>query len=133
MSSPHPELCVGAIVVHGDRLLLVRRGRGAGTGLWSIPGGRVELGETMEQAVRRELSEETGLEAREVSYVAHVERLGEGWHFVIHDHLVTIDDAAGAVAGDDAAEVAWIPLDRLDSTDGLVPGLVDFLDEHGLR
>ena len=58
-----PELCVGAIAVEGGRLLLIRRGRGPAQGRWSVPGGRLERGETLAEAVVREVAEETGLEA----------------------------------------------------------------------
>ena len=56
----HPEVAVGAIVVHDGCLLLVQRGRGAGAGKWAPPGGRVEFGETLVDAVVREVREETG-------------------------------------------------------------------------
>ena len=57
-----PLVCVGAIALDGDRLLLVRRGQSLAAGRWSIPGGRVEPGETLAEAVVREVAEETGLE-----------------------------------------------------------------------
>ena len=115
MPSPRPEVCVGAVVVHRGELLLVQRGRGAGRGLWSVPGGRVEWGETLEAAVRRELFEETGLRALDVAPLGVVERIDETWHFVIHDFLATIDGTDGACAGDDAAALAWVPLGELES------------------
>ncbi|MGD9702653.1 MAG: NUDIX hydrolase [Acidimicrobiia bacterium] len=132
MSSPHPELCVGAVVVHRGELLLVQRGRGAGQGSWSIPGGRVELGETLDAAVRRELREETGLEAVDVAHLGFVERIDETWHFVIHDFLVSVEGTEEANAGDDAAALAWVPLAELATRPGVVPGLVEFLADCGV-
>jgi ADP-ribose pyrophosphatase YjhB (NUDIX family) len=132
VSSAHPEVCVGAVVVHEGCLLLVQRGRGAGIGLWSIPGGRVELGETLVAAVRRELIEETGLVAGGVRYLGHVERIGLGWHFVIHDFLVEVTSSTGLRAGDDADAAEWVPLGKLSAVEGVVPGLVEFLEEHGV-
>ena len=131
-SSAHPEVCVGAVVVHDSALLLVQRGRGAGIGSWSIPGGRVELGETLEAAARRELLEETALVARDVHPIGVVERISDEWHFVIHDFLVTVDDPQPTRAGDDAAAIAWVPLSEVRSRPGIVPGLVAFLAENGV-
>lgn len=131
-ASAHPELCVGAIVIDDGCLLLIRRGRGAGVGMWSVPGGRVELGETMRAATARELAEETGLDGVVTKHVGWVERIGGGHHFVIHDYLVTVPGRAGARAGDDASEVAWVPLDQLDQLPGIVAGLTDFLRQHAI-
>jgi 8-oxo-dGTP diphosphatase len=126
----HPELCVGAIVIDDGCLLLIRRGRGAGVGLWSVPGGRVEMGETMVAATVRELAEETGLRGEAVRHLGWVERIGGGYHFVIHDYLVAVGDRRGARAGDDAAELAWVPLERVAGLPGIVPGLADFLRQQ---
>ena len=82
--------------------------------------------------MRRELTEETGLEAVGVRYLGHVERIGRGWHFVIHDFLVEVDSSAGLRAGDDADAVRWVPLAELSAVEGLVPGLIEFLGEHGI-
>jgi 8-oxo-dGTP diphosphatase len=130
--SSKPEVCVGAIVVRDGDLLLVRRGRGAAVGAWSIPGGRVEAGETLATAVERELVEETGLEGRCGAFVGWVERISSDHHFVILDFLVEVSGGGAATAGDDAAEVRWVPLREVVELDDLVPGLVEFLREHGL-
>src|SRR5205814_5606952 len=106
-----PEVCVGAVVVDDEnRLLLIRRGHGPAQGEWSVPGGRVEAGELLAEAVVRELAEETGLEGVCGELIGWVERVGDGHHFVILDFGVTLlDPEAEPVAGDDAAEAAWVP------------------------
>jgi ADP-ribose pyrophosphatase YjhB (NUDIX family) len=129
---PRPELCVGAVVVDDGRLLLVRRGRPPGAGRWSVPGGRVEHGETVCEAVVREVAEETGLRCECGPLLGWVERIGEGFHFVILDFRAGLAAGNGAAtAGDDAAEVAWVPLADIATVD-TVDGLVDFLAEHGV-
>jgi len=126
-----PEVCVGAVAVDADRLLLVRRGRGPAAGEWSIPGGRVEPGETLAEAVVREVAEETGLEAVCDSLVGWVERVADDHHFVILDFRATVLDGRDPIAGDDAAEAEWVPLDAVcDRT--LVAGLAEFLHEHSV-
>ena len=95
MSGPHPEVCVGGVVVHDGRLLLVRRGRGAGIGLWSVPGGRVEWGEPLADAVVREVAEETGLAVVPAGWLGWVERIDAAHHFVIHDFLARLVDGPG--------------------------------------
>jgi 8-oxo-dGTP diphosphatase len=130
-SRPRPETCVGAVAVDANRLLLVRRGRGAAAGTWSVPGGRVEGGETLAEAVLRELKEETGLDALCGDVVGWVERIDDEHHFVIFDFHVTVLSDREPVAGDDAAEAAWV--DLIDVADlRLTDGLAEFLHEHGV-
>ena len=132
MSRARPELAVGAVVVRDDCLLVIRRGHGPGAGEWSVPGGRVEAGETLHEAVVRETWEETGLEVVVERFLGWVERLGDDHHFVILDFVVGLLDAeATAVAGDDAAEAAWVPLHELSEI-RLVAGLHEFLTDHGV-
>lgn len=126
-----PQLCVGAVAVDEDRILLVRRGRAPGRGLWSVPGGRVERGETVAEAVVRELYEETGLPGVCEGLVGWVERLGEDHHFVILDFRVTILSTEEPVAGDDAADAVWVPLWQVAELP-LVDGLAEFLHDHGI-
>jgi mutator protein MutT len=128
----HPEVAVGAVAVHDGALLLVRRGRGPAAGEWSVPGGRVEAGETVAAAVVREVLEETGLEAVVDGFAGWVERIDAQYHFVILDFAVTVLDPTQApVAGDDAAEAAWVPLTELAEV-RLVDGLYDFLIDAGV-
>ena len=128
-----PELCVGAIAVVDGRLLLIRRGHGPAAGDWSVPGGRVEGGETLAEAVVREVAEETGLEAVCDDLAGWVERIGDDHHFVIFDFVVTVldDPESGLRAGGDAAEAAWVPLDEVAHL-RLVEGLAEFLHDHGI-
>jgi 8-oxo-dGTP diphosphatase len=126
-----PEVCVGAVAVDDGRILLIRRGRGPAAGSWSVPGGRVEWGETLAEAVLRELAEETGLEGVCDELIGWVERIGDGHHHVILDFRVTVLEADDPVAGDDAAEAAWVSLDDIAGL-ALVDGLAEFLHEHGI-
>ncbi len=130
MSPPTPQVCVGAVAVDDDRLLLVRRGRGPAQGLWSVPGGRVEAGETLAEAVVRELAEETGIEGVCGELLDWVERVGADHHFVILDFLVQVLAPTDVPRpGDDAAEAAWVPLDEVADL-ALVDGLAELLHDH---
>jgi 8-oxo-dGTP diphosphatase len=123
-----PEVAVGALAVDEGALLLVRRAQAPEAGRWSLPGGRVETGETLAQAVEREVREETGLRVRCGEFVGWVERIGADHHFVILDFAVTVVDRLPS-PGSDAAEAAWVPLAELSGL-SLVEGLEDFLRDH---
>ena len=122
--------CVGAVVFDArGRLLVIQRGHDPGAGLWSIPGGRIEPGETDEQAVVRELLEETNLQVMVGKLVGRVRREGPGGTVIdIRDYAATV--AAGSLrAGDDAADARWVTaaeLARLEVTEGLIEALTEW-------
>lgn len=125
--------CVGAIVVDDDgRLLLVRRANAPARGLWSVPGGRVEPGESHEDAVLRELIEETGVVGRVVREVGQVSRPAPcGGTYVIRDFLVAAEAGAQPCAGDDALEAGWFTPAQVRAAQ-TSPGLVAALSEWGV-
>ncbi len=106
--APHgrPVVAVSALVVDDDRLLLVRRGPGPAGGTWALPGGRVEAGETVAEAVVRELEEETGLEGVCDGLVGVHEHVDDDDHYVILAYEVLLPSGDEPVAGSDAAEAA---------------------------
>lgn len=112
-----PIVGVGAVIVDAGKVLLVKRAHEPRKGEWSLPGGRVELGEALADAVRREVKEETGLDVDVgpvVEVVEHVQRQdGQvAHHFVIVDYLCT--PAGGMLrAGDDAEAVVWVDGEEL--------------------
>ncbi|NRQ40056.1 NUDIX hydrolase [Nonomuraea sp. NN258] len=122
--------CVGAIIFDAsDRLLLIHRGRPPGQGLWSIPGGRLEPGETDEAGVRREVLEETGLRVTVGPLAGTVDLPGPGGAtYVIRDYLATVVGGS-LTAGDDAADARWYSrheLDLLPLSEGLLECLTDW-------
>lgn len=119
--------CVGAVIRDGaGRLLLIKRGHEPGAGLWSLPGGRIEPGETDEQAVVREIAEETGLVVTCGSLLGTATLPGASGAIIeVRDYraVVTGGDLA---AGDDAADARWVEPAGLASLP-LTAGLAEFL------
>jgi len=114
-----PIVGIGAVVVHEGRVLLVRRGAAPSRGLWAVPGGSLELGETLQQGAEREILEETGvtIRARDPIYAFDFfERDGDGR---IRFHFVIVDLAADYIRGnakgaDDALEARWLTPEDLE-------------------
>jgi ADP-ribose pyrophosphatase YjhB (NUDIX family) len=127
-----PRVGVGAVILDGDRVLLVKRGQPPSQGKWSIPGGLVHLGERIEDAVRREVEEECGVQVRVLDLCGVIDRVrlapaDDGaaprvhYHYVIIDYVASIESGVPR-AGSDAAEVRWVPIrevEAYDTTDGL--------------
>jgi ADP-ribose pyrophosphatase YjhB (NUDIX family) len=125
--------CVGAVVHDGvGRLLLIRRGQEPSRGLWSLPGGRVEPGESLEEAVVREVREETALDVRAGAPVGRVLIPAGAAVYDVTDFACTLlDPAAEPVAGDDADGVTWVDATALDGL-ACTPRLVETLREWGV-
>jgi 8-oxo-dGTP diphosphatase len=124
---PRPVVAVGVVARdRRGRLLLVKRANPPAQGRWSLPGGRVEPGETMAAAAARELREETGLLVPLGEVAGVVERIGEGHHFVIVDLWAELADGDVPVAGGDAADARLVDPAELPGFE-LSPGLAGFL------
>lgn len=108
-----PILGIGALILNRNRILLVKRGKEPLKGWWSLPGGVLEVGERLEEGLKREVLEETGLEVRPLTIVEVFERIMPDkqerteYHYVLIDYLckVTGGDLA---AGDDVTDAEWI-------------------------
>ena len=115
-----PLVGVGAIIIHQSKILIVKRANEPAKGLWSVPGGVVELGEYLHKAIKREVKEETGLEVgieRLIDAVDNIIYDEEGriqYHYVLLDYLCQL---RGGVlkAADDVYEIQWVPLRALQS------------------
>lgn len=110
-----PQIAVGVFVFDAaGRVLLIQRGRPPGQGLWSVPGGKVEWGETVADACRREVREETGIDVSIGPLVTWLERMDIAHHYVILDFIgAPLECQAEPQAGDDAADARWLTDDEL--------------------
>lgn len=117
-----PRVAVGALVLNGDRALLVQRKNPPAAGKWAIPGGKVEWGEPMAETARREVLEETGIDIETGEIIYTFDRIvrdetGEiTFHYVIIDYLaVPVDPTAEPVPADDALAAKWVSAAEMES------------------
>jgi 8-oxo-dGTP diphosphatase len=109
----HPLVGIGALIFEGSRILLAQRGKAPLMGQWSLPGGLVETGESLENAVRREVLEETGLEVKPLGVLEIFERIirnpdgAAEYHYVLLDYICRVTGGT-LCAGDDACKVQWV-------------------------
>jgi ADP-ribose pyrophosphatase len=113
-----PCVAVGAIVFKDNQVLLVRRGKPPAENLWAIPGGRVEIGETLQEATEREILEETGITIRALEPVYTFDVIDQDAGGRTRFHYVIVDLAADYIrgeprAGDDASAARWVSPDEL--------------------
>lgn len=116
----HPRIGIGIVLLRGEEVLLIRRGKPPNAGQWSLPGGRQELGETAEACARRELREETGLECGALTLAGHADSLHYDaagrieYHYTILDFAARYRDGAAA-PGDDVTDCAWVTAREFDA------------------
>ena len=128
-SLPVPTLGVSGIVFNNQKqILLIQRNQPPAMGLWSIPGGKLEQGESLVEACKREIKEETGLDTEVKNIVAVVERRVEGFHYVIIDYLALLanEENSQPIAQSDVSEARWVSLEHLIDYE-LVEGLAEII------
>lgn len=107
-----PIHTVGVMCIRGEDVLLIQRGKAPRKGEWSIPGGRIEPGETEAEAALRELHEETGVQARLIGKITRIDAVFEGTPYVLHDYAA-IWESGEPRAGDDAADARFVPVAQI--------------------
>ena len=132
-----PVIGVGAVVLDGDRVLLIKRGHAPLKGQWSLPGGSVEVGETLEQAIAREVLEETGLTVDVGPMVEVLDRISRDIDGRVEHHFVLVDFVCRPSGGvlrsaSDAEDAAWVPLSGL-APYGVAPVTVTVIQKAASR
>jgi len=117
---PRPIVGIGVVVWHGDRVLLVRRGKAPRRGQWSLPGGAQQLGETLAEAARREVREEAALEVDLGEIVATLDLIERDPDQRVRYHYTLVDFTAEATGpalrpGSDAADARWFTLEQIET------------------
>lgn len=126
---PVPAIGVGGIVFNDKgQVLMIQRNQPPAMGLWSVPGGKLEAGESLADTCKREIKEETGLDVAVKNIVAVVERRIESFHYVVIDFLACLvgDENTMPVAQSDVAEAKWIGLENIEEYH-LVDGLAEII------
>lgn len=131
-----PRVAVGAVVFNKQRVLLVRRGQPPSQGLWAIPGGSVEIGETLQEAAEREILEETGIKIRAGEPVFTFDVIDRDRTGKIRFHYVIVDLEADYIsgdpnAGDDAAEARWVTAQEINELRVSAPTLKLLKEKFG--
>ena len=111
MTTPRPVPCVGVVCLRGSQVLLIQRGKQPRVGEWSIPGGRMEIGETVVAAGLRELAEETGVEADMLGLLDVVDHISDHGHMVLSDYAARWRGGE-PLACDDAADAAFVDIEE---------------------
>lgn len=136
MSREYPEkpaIGVGVVIVEGDQVLVVQRGKDPGAGTWAFPGGRLELGETLAEAAVREAHEETGLTVDPGDVIAVMDFIDTDGQGNVRFHYVLIDILAQRVGGklrpgDDSVDVRWVGLAGLGDLP-MAPRMVKVIEQ----
>ena len=119
---PRPIVGIGIVVIRGREVLLCRRGKPPNVGSWTLPGGAQDIGETCQDAARRELHEETALRVGDLHFCSYVDSIRKDDQGRVRFHYTILDFAArwesgAAVAGSDVSEVQWADMDDLGPYD----------------
>ena len=129
-----PKVGVGALVFHKNQVLLIKRGKSPSKGMWTVPGGKLELGESLQEAAEREVFEETGLtvKAGNPLYIFDMVAKDDGGRIKYHYVIVDLEARyikGQPIAGDDAADARWVRYTELESL-GVGDKTLELLEKH---